>query len=193
MLRLLSFFGVPFRAPPARCSFFAAKSLLLSCASLATFFWLNMHFQPFFRAGDLQFCESRRLGLVRPQDPSWCPAESQETTDNTTDRQQTLKERQRLTHETTQQRNTKHATRVTQDKRRRDNTRDETRQDETRRDKTSTHLSIYICTHTHIQIREHVQRHQARPPDNCGTPPVSGSSNLRVHCLLDGSHTAGKL
>ena len=54
-------------------------------------------------------------------------AESQETTDNITDRHQTHKERQRQTHETTQQRNTKHATRVRQD---------ETRQDETRRDRT---------------------------------------------------------
>ena len=28
-----------------------------------------MHFLPFFGAGDLQFCEARRLGLVRPWDP----------------------------------------------------------------------------------------------------------------------------
>ena len=25
---------------------------------------------------NLQFCEARRLGLVRPQDPSWCPVTS---------------------------------------------------------------------------------------------------------------------
>ena len=55
-----------FHRSSTRYSFFVAKSLLSSCVHPA-------HFQPFFRAGDFQFCESRRLGLVRPQDPSWCP------------------------------------------------------------------------------------------------------------------------
>ena len=65
-----------FRGAICALLFFGAKSLLLSCASLRVtcyHFGLNMHFLLFFRAGDLQFCEARRLGLVRPQDPSWCP------------------------------------------------------------------------------------------------------------------------
>ena len=45
------------------------------------------------------------------------------------------KERPRQTHETTQQRNTKHATRVTQNTRQDKRRQDKTRQDETRQDK----------------------------------------------------------
>ena len=76
-IRVCFFFVFSFRGPSARCSFFlGAKSLLLSCASLRVpcyLFWAEHVFLAFFfGAGDLQFCEARRLGLVRPLGPSWC-------------------------------------------------------------------------------------------------------------------------
>ena len=65
-----------FRGPSARFSVFLVQNRCFyparPFASLATF-GLNVHFYPFFGTGDLQFCEARRLGLVRPQNPSWCP------------------------------------------------------------------------------------------------------------------------
>ena len=108
--------------------------------------------------------------LFRLRSPSFKPKHTNKQTcthklthkhkHNTDNRQH--KERPRQTHETTQQRNTKHATRITQDK---------TSQDKSRQDKCiyihtyayiNTYLYQYLFLYTYIYI------HEARPADISG-------------------------
>ena len=100
-----------------------------------------------------------------------------QTQHNTDNRQH--KERPRQTHETTQQRNTKHATRITQDK---------TSQDKSRQDKCiyihtyayiNTYLYQYLFLYTYIYI------HEARPAD------ISG--HLSLINYWSAGHTAEKI
>ena len=117
--------------------------------------------------------------------------------------QQTHKGRQRPTHETTKQRYTEHATRVTQDNKTR---RDKTRQDETRLAHiytyTYTYTSTYTCTytytytHTYTYTRPeyiHIYMLYKGPSGNiCGPPPCVRIKQFARLLPLDGSHTAGK-